>query len=289
MTGVDLKIPLLEENFSKLQTVLDEARQDFSNDVESFCKTGIFKMGRFIRFYADLMKQMNTKLNEDFVEELDNVDFELNLEEKEGNSEKMRKFLMEWNDFLKEIESKETVNLSQSFQVEDLLPENIKNEFYLSQIVKDKPEQFDKSCVKDLHLDFRKKQDSVSNKSFVIFGEPKGAYRWFMENHVSFSDQQFDMVSDQDRRLYKLFGLPNSYVKVWNSETLIYYAEQLVRLGTLPGSYQDVEDDPHQMGGNFILQYSDDSNFRLIFSYKSKNPPDRPSAQTLLEFLESKF
>lgn len=108
-----------------------------------------------------------------------------------------------------------------------------------------------------------------------------------MENHVKFSNQQFDMVTDQDRFLYKLFGLSNSYFKVWNSETLIYYAEQLIKLGTLPGAYQDVEDDPHQMGGNFILQCSDDLDFKLVYSYKSKTPPDRPSVNALLEFLES--
>lgn len=110
-----------------------------------------------------------------------------------------------------------------------------------------------------------------------------------MENHVKISDKHFDMVTDQERRLYKLFGLPNSYLKVWNSETLIYYAEQLIKLGTLPGAYQDVEDDPHQMGGNFIFEWSDNFELKLAFSYKSKNPPDRPSTNDLLEFLKSKF
>ena len=99
------------------------------------------------------------------------------------------------------------------------------------------------------------------------------------------------MITDEKRLLYTLFGLPKSYSKVWNAETLIYYAEQLKLKRDLPKAYQDVEDDPHQMGGNFIIQFektlTQSNNFKIVYSYRSKNPPDRPSSQSLLEFLAS--
>lgn len=129
----------------------------------------------------------------------------------------------------------------------------------------------------------------------MSFGDSHGALRWLNENHISYSSNHFDMITDEKRILYKFFGLPNSYLKVWNCETLTYYSEQLLKKGQLPQAYKDVEDDPHQMGGNFIIeldQSKDNSNmeqnetFRVVYTYKSKNPPDRPSSADLLRFLE---
>jgi hypothetical protein len=43
------------------------------------------------------------------------------------------------------------------------------------------------------------------------------------------------------------------------------------------------------MGGDFILQFdeNDSSVFHTIFSYPSKNPPDRPTISNLLQFLSN--
>ncbi len=128
----------------------------------------------------------------------------------------------------------------------------------------------------------------------VSFGEIHGAQKWHAENKIDDSQHEikFDMITDRTRALYKLFNLPRSFSKVWNAETLIYYAEQVKLKRELPKSYQDVEDDPHQMGGDFILQFdksesSTPSRFKTIFSYPSKNPPDRPTIANLLEFLST--
>lgn len=168
MTDVNSKKVLLDENFTKLQNVLNEAQKDFGGDPKSFYKTNIFKMGRFIRLYADLMKQMNTKLNEDFKEELDNVDFEMNLEKKEAYLDKLSIFINEWDSFLKEIELKGSSDLEQNFQIGNMAPDCVKNEVYLSQILAEKPEQFDKICLSNLHLRFREKQNLISEKSFML-------------------------------------------------------------------------------------------------------------------------
>ena len=94
------------------------------------------------------------------------------------------------------------------------------------------------------------------------------------------------MIIDEKRELYRLFGLSKSFLKVWNTDTLIYYAEQMTLKRELPKAYQDIEDDPHQMGGNFIVEidHAKDS-FKVVYAYRSKNPPDRPSAKMMLDFL----
>jgi len=50
----------------------------------------------------------------------------------------------------------------------------------------------------------------------------------------------------------------------------------------LPKAYEDVHDDPHQMGGNFIFEME---NLKMVYAYRSKTPPDRPNAETLLSEL----
>ena len=103
------------------------------------------------------------------------------------------------------------------------------------------------------------------------------------------TSSQLNMITDESRVLFRLFGLRKSFKKVWCTQSLIYYAEQLTLNRELPKAYQDIEDDPHQMGGNFIVEIdssNDKPTFKVIYIYKSESPPDRPSAQKLLEFLK---
>lgn len=72
------------------------------------------------------------------------------------------------------------------------------------------------------------------------------------------------------------------------AETLIYYAEQKFFGRKLPQSYEDVEDDPHQMGGDFLLEFKSNSELHIVFSHPSQTPPDRPSPNKLIEFLQGK-
>ena len=122
----------------------------------------------------------------------------------------------------------------------------------------------------------------------VSFGNDIGANRWLNQN---VSSSQLKMITDEKRTLYKLLGLSKSFLKVWHSETLIYYSEQVVLNRELPKAYEDIQDDPHQLGGNFILEIKNtymDQTFKMIYAYKSRNPPDRPSPKSLLEFLSQK-
>jgi hypothetical protein len=114
----------------------------------------------------------------------------------------------------------------------------------------------------------------------VSFGEYIGAQKWFNELKL----QNCLMITDENRVLYQLFGLKRSFSKVWNQNTLIYYAEQMRRQVPLPQAYKDVQDDPHQLAGDFIIRVP---TMSLVYSYESKTPPDRPSAKALINTLKT--
>ena len=128
----------------------------------------------------------------------------------------------------------------------------------------------------------------------VSFGNTHGCLQWYTENGLADLetgepklDDQLLMISDHQRELYKFFNLRRSFLKVWNSQTLDYYAEQLASKRELPKSYKDVEDDPHQMGGDFIFQVNESFAFKLVLDYKSRTPVDRPTSTQLIEAVTS--
>ncbi|XP_037078587.1 uncharacterized protein LOC119099623 [Pollicipes pollicipes] len=110
----------------------------------------------------------------------------------------------------------------------------------------------------------------------VSFGSVEGARRWLADTGC-----QFPLLVDPQRKLYHALGLARSIAKVWQHSTLQYYGGQKAAGRPLPAAYRGVEDDPHQMGGDFIL----DGAGRLALVHCSTSPPDRPSVQHLLETL----
>lgn len=83
-------------------------------------------------------------------------------------------------------------------------------------------------------------------------------------------------------RLALIISILNSSIKqVWNTETLKFYGSEAAKGTVLPKGYSGIEDDPHQMGGDFIV-YKD---FKLKFVYRCKTPSDRPSVDQVLEVL----
>lgn len=85
------------------------------------------------------------------------------------------------------------------------------------------------------------------------------------------------MFLDQERNLYKLFNLPCTMKLVWSIDSLIKYAEFICNDRELYSLEDD--DDPHQLGGNFIVNY----NGLVEFIHRSKTPSDRPVLSVLLD------
>ncbi|XP_043217155.1 uncharacterized protein LOC122379213 [Amphibalanus amphitrite] len=107
----------------------------------------------------------------------------------------------------------------------------------------------------------------------VSFGAREGALRWLADTGC-----EFPLLLDPERQLYRALGLARSIAKVWQHSTLQYYGGQKAAGRPLPAAYTGVEDDPHQMGGDFIVDGSD----RLVLVHCSTSPPDRPTVPALL-------
>ena len=89
------------------------------------------------------------------------------------------------------------------------------------------------------------------------------------------------MLLDKDREVYTAFGLKISLSKVWMINSLVYYADQKLAGKKLIAVLDD--DDPHQLGGDFIVN----SKGKLVMVYPSKDFADRPTIEYLLNSAKS--
>jgi len=112
----------------------------------------------------------------------------------------------------------------------------------------------------------------------VTYGVREAAVRWLSEVKACFT-----MVQEPTRKIYKLLGLKRSLAQVWNVGVLAYYAEQICANRALPQTHDNVDDDPHQMGGDFMCS----SSGQLTLAHCSKHPLDRPSVSDILQAAKS--
>ena len=87
------------------------------------------------------------------------------------------------------------------------------------------------------------------------------------------------MYLDRERNFYQKFSLPKSMKQVWTIKSMTHYAEY-VRQGRKFFNSEE-GDDPHQLGGDFVVNKSG----VLRFIYRSKSPMDRPALDDLLAVL----
>ncbi len=85
----------------------------------------------------------------------------------------------------------------------------------------------------------------------------------------------FTVLADPDRSAYRAFGLGRaSWLRLLRPRVMARYL-QLVWSGWKPEAAQE---DVHQLGGDFVL----DGSGRLVYSYRSADPADRPPVAELL-------
>ena len=82
-----------KQDLKRLQNVLEEAKLDYATDAEDFLKQKVFKMGRFIRLYFELLQHLDVHLDTDIPNVL--KDLELN---------ELKQFKSNWNSFLHSLE-----------------------------------------------------------------------------------------------------------------------------------------------------------------------------------------
>jgi hypothetical protein len=91
----------------------------------------------------------------------------------------------------------------------------------------------------------------------------------------------FSIVSDPGRSIYRAFGLEcTSWRTIFSPGVVLRYLRLIFR-GWLP-LRPCKEEDLLQLGGDFVL----DAESRLVYSYRSAEPTDRPTAEALLQLLE---
>jgi hypothetical protein len=103
----------------------------------------------------------------------------------------------------------------------------------------------------------------------LTFGTEAWARAWLRE-----TDAPFPLLLDQDRRVYRAYGLERSVVRTWSPRTIWYY----LRRASAGHRLRPVQGDPHQMGGDFIV----DARGILRLAHRSRDPVDRPSSDRLL-------
>lgn len=103
----------------------------------------------------------------------------------------------------------------------------------------------------------------------VSFGREEWARAWLAETGVP-----FPLLLDRERNVYRAYELEHSAVRTWNLRTLRYYLHRWLAGRMLRG----IQGDPHQMGGDFVI----DANGIVRFAYRSREPTDRPSVDTIL-------
>jgi len=92
---------------------------------------------------------------------------------------------------------------------------------------------------------------------------------------------QWRFVQDAGRRLYSSLGLGREVCAVWSLSSVRYYAQMLRAGRQLPTSLMK-DDDPYQMGGDFLVA----SDGQLLLAYSSKTPQDRPSVEVIFAALD---
>jgi peroxiredoxin len=102
----------------------------------------------------------------------------------------------------------------------------------------------------------------------VSFGAERQARAWLDETGTP-----FPLLLDPDRSVYRAYGLERSVLRTWTPRVIWYYIRQFAagRLGR-------VEGDPHQLGGDFII----DRDGIIRLAYREWDPVDRPPVASLL-------
>jgi peroxiredoxin len=120
----------------------------------------------------------------------------------------------------------------------------------------------------------RQEEFSQLNTRVVIisFGTLPGLQAWMNETCNS-----FEVLLDPERVVYRTYQLDSSRLRSWTPRTVWMFAKLL-----LAGrKWLPKEGDTSQLGGDFII----DSQGSLRLAYRSYDPADRPSVDSLLKVI----
>lgn len=108
----------------------------------------------------------------------------------------------------------------------------------------------------------------------MSFGLERQARVWLHETRIP-----FPLLLDQDRRVYRAYGLTRSALRSWAPRVVWYYVRQVATGRRL----HPIQGDPHQLGGDFIV----DRTGIVRFAHRERDPVDRPAVADLLDVLRT--
>jgi hypothetical protein len=120
----------------------------------------------------------------------------------------------------------------------------------------------------------RQRQDEFERLNIQVllisFGTESWAKVWLEETGAS-----FPLLLDPERRVYRAYGLGRSVLRVWSPKVLWSY----LRLTLAGRPLKPIQGDPHQLGGDFIV----DAGGMVRLAHPSRDPTDRPPVEKLLK------
>ena len=122
---------------------------------------------------------------------------------------------------------------------------------------------------------FKNDLDALGVQVLIIsFGAEFWARAWQQD-----TGSPYPLLLDPERATYQAYGLGTSFVRVWSPHVMWHYLKLVLRGQKL----LPVQGDPHQLGGDFILDAA--GVIRLV--HASKDPVDRPPVEKLLATLRT--
>lgn len=128
----------------------------------------------------------------------------------------------------------------------------------------------------------------------ICFGERKGALRWKEDTSCP-----FPIYLDPGRNMYRQLGMKRSLAKVsrqkinkrklfsdisfqcFNRQVSSFYVEALLSGRSFVTPYDDIEDDPIQMGGDLLLRKTGE----IVSKYATQFPSDRPHIKEFIKLM----
>jgi len=108
----------------------------------------------------------------------------------------------------------------------------------------------------------------------ISFGAESWARGWLHE-----TGSPFPLLLDPERRTYAAYQLRSSFLRSWGPNVLWRYLKLMLAGERL----RPAQGDPHQMGGDFIV----DASGIIRLAHPSQDPVDRPPVDVLLATLRA--
>ena len=108
----------------------------------------------------------------------------------------------------------------------------------------------------------------------ISFGTEYWARGWLQE-----TGSPFPLLLDPERRTYTAYQLHSSFLRAWGPNVLWRYLKLILAGERL----RPAQGDPHQMGGDFIV----DAAGVIRLAHRSRDPVDRPPVAVLLATLRA--